>query len=166
MSPRSRGGGATPALVALARAGVQTIVHEFVIDDSHDELGYGRAAAKALGFADDIVFKTLLARVDESPAVAVVPVAGSLSLKDFAAALGGKRAQMLDTATAQRLTGYVVGGISPFGQKRALPTVLDDSAMLHQTILVSGGRRGLDVEIPPTALIEVLNAVVAPIRGG
>lgn len=165
MSSRSKGGGATPALVALARAGVPTLIHEFEIDESLEELGYGRAAAHALGIAEEIVFKTLLVKVDESPAVAVVPVAGNLSLKGFAAALGGKRAQMMDAATAQRLTGYVVGGISPFGQKRALPTVLDDSAMLHQTILVSGGRRGLDVEIPPTALIEMLNAVVVPIRG-
>lgn len=166
MSTRGKGSQATPALVALARAGVSAVVHEFDADAVDTELGYGRAAALALGVDERIVFKTLLAQVDGNPTVAVVPVDGNLSLKELAAARGGKKATMLDVPTAQRITGYVVGGISPFGQRKALPTVLDISAMEHDTILVSGGRRGLDVEIPPTTLVELLGAVVAPIRSG
>lgn len=166
MSARGRGSAATPALVMLAKAGVHAVVHEFDVDAAAAELGYGRAAALALGVDEQIVFKTLLASVDGKPTVAVVPVDGNLSLKGLAAACGGKKAAMLDVTAAQRLTGYVVGGISPFGQRTRLPTVLDISAMDHETILVSGGRRGLDVEIPPTTLVEVLRALVAPIRSG
>lgn len=166
MNGRAKRATSTPALQALARAGVAVTVHEFTVDTIDAELGYGKMAALALGVDEHIVFKTLLANVDGAPTVAVVPVAGNLSLKALAAALHAKRATMMEVADAERLTGYVVGGISPFGQKRVLPTVLDDSALPHQTILVSGGRRGLDIEIPPTTLTELLNAVVAPIRSG
>jgi len=164
VSERRRASNATPALVHLAKAGIDVVVHEFDPGASEAGLGYGRAAALALGVDEHIVFKTLLASVDGSPTVAVVPVAGNLSLKDLASATGGKKASMLDVATAQRITGYVVGGISPFGQRRRLPTVLDESALEHRTILVSAGRRGLDVELPPAALIDLLDAVVAPLR--
>ena len=164
MSDRKRTSAATPALVHLAKAGVPVVIHEFDPGASDAGLGYGRAAAEALGIDEHIVFKTLLANVDGAPTVAVVPVAGNLSLKDLAAATGGKKASMLDVATAQRITGYVVGGISPFGQRKRLPTVLDDSALEYATILVSAGRRGLDVELPPAALIDLLGAVVAPLR--
>ncbi len=166
MSDRSKRGASTPALQALARAGVVVRVHEFTVEAMDTDLGYGKTAAAALGIDEHIVFKTLLAKVDGTPTVAVVPVAGNLSLKALAAAVNAKRAIMMEVAEAERLTGYVVGGISPFGQRRRSPTVLDASALQHQTILVSGGRRGLDVEIPPTALTELLNAVVAPIRSG
>jgi Cys-tRNA(Pro)/Cys-tRNA(Cys) deacylase len=109
------------------------------------------------------VFKTLLARVDGRPVVAIVPVGGQLSLKELAAALGAKRAEMLDPADAQRITGYVVGGISPFGQRTRLVTVADESLLLHETVFVSGGRRGLDVEMAPDDLIRLLDAHTAPL---
>jgi Cys-tRNA(Pro)/Cys-tRNA(Cys) deacylase len=109
------------------------------------------------------VFKTLLADVDGDLVVAVVPVSGQLDLKALAAAVGGKRATMAEPERAERVTGYVVGGISPVGQKKALPTVLDLTAMEYASILVSGGRRGLDIEIIPDHLIRVTNARLAPI---
>lgn len=151
----------TPALVALAKAGVAHTAHEFTHDDG--DHNYGKAAAAALGVDEARVFKTLLVVADGRPAVGIVPVAGQLSLKGVAAALGAKKAEMCDPAVAQRLTGYVVGGISPFGQKKALPTVLDDSASSYATILVSGGRRGLDVEVAPADLTRLLRAKIAPI---
>ena len=154
--------GGTPAIVALTAAGVEFDVHEF--DNAPSDRGYGLAAAVALGVEPERVFKTLLATVDDtSHAVAIVPVSGQLSLKGLAAALGVKRAEMCGVETAERLTGYVVGGISPFGQKRPLPTVIDETCILFDTIFVSGGRRGLDIEIAPDDLIAVLSAVTAPI---
>lgn len=133
--------------------------------EPHDDegLGYGRAAAAALGVDEAQVFKTLLVEVDGRPAVAVVPVARQLSLKAVAAALGGKRAEMLDPAAAQRITGYVVGGISPFGQKRLLPTVIDVSCEGMPTIFVSAGKRGMDLEVAPSDLVRVLGARTAAI---
>jgi Cys-tRNA(Pro)/Cys-tRNA(Cys) deacylase len=154
--------GGTPALVALNAAGVQFQLHEFEADPA--ERHYGQAAAVALGVELDRVFKTLIATVDDSDhVVAIVPVSGQLSLKELAAAVRGKRAEMCLPETAQRLTGYVVGGISPFGQKRLLPTVIDETCVLFDFIFVSGGRRGLDIEIAPDDLISVLDAVTAPI---
>lgn len=151
----------TPALVALAKAGVAHTVHDFGHDGT--ERNYGKAAAAALGADEAQVFKTLLLVADGRPAVGIVPVAGQLSLKGIAAALGAKKAEMCDPAAAQRLTGYVVGGISPFGQRKQLPTVLDETASAFATIFVSGGRRGLDVELAPADLVRVLGATVAPI---
>lgn len=156
--------GATPAIVALERTGVTFRIHSFDHDESAG--GYGRAAAVALGVEERRVFKTLLATVDGRPAVAVVPVTGQLSLKGLAAALGAKRAEMLDPAAAQRLTGYVVGGISPFGQRTRLATVVDDSALLHDTVFVSAGRRGLDVELAPGDLVRLIDARTASIAAG
>jgi Cys-tRNA(Pro)/Cys-tRNA(Cys) deacylase len=153
--------GGTPAIVALERAGVRFRVHSFDHDESAG--GYGRAAAAALGVDETRVFKTLLARVDGRSTVAIVPVTGQLSLKDLAASLGAKRAEMLDPAEAQRSTGYVVGGISPFGQRKQLPTVVDETLLLHETVFVSGGRRGLDVELAPDDLVRLLDATTAPI---
>lgn len=155
------GRGGTPAVVALQREGVRFEVHEF--DHDPAERNYGKAAAAALGVDEARVFKTLLADVDGSPAVGIVPVAGQLGLKAMAAALGRKRAEMLDAQVAERITGYVVGGISPFGQKKRLPTVLDESALNHDTVFVSGGRRGLDLEVEPGDLVRLLGAVTAPI---
>ena len=124
---------------------------------------YGLEAAEALGVAPERVFKTLLARVDGRLVVAVVPVSGSLDLKALAAAAGGKRAEMAEPAEAERSTGYVVGGISPLGQRRALPTIVDSTAAEHDEVLVSAGRRGLDVALAPADLVRLTRATLAPI---
>jgi Cys-tRNA(Pro)/Cys-tRNA(Cys) deacylase len=156
----------TPAMVQLERAAVQYTAHEFDHDPS--ERSYGLAAARAIGVDADRVFKTLVADVTFASAatthvVGIVPVSAQLSLRELAAAVGGKRAEMTVPATAQRITGYVVGGISPFGQKKRLRTVIDETCELSDTIFVSGGRRGLDIELAPADLIRLLDAVVAPI---
>ncbi|GHH16717.1 Cys-tRNA(Pro) deacylase [Streptomyces rubradiris] len=153
--------GGTPATVALTAAGVDFTVHSYDHDPSHPS--YGEEAAEAMGVSPDRVFKTLVAEVDGSLVVGVVPVAGSLDLKALAAAVGGKRAVMADPALAERTTGYVRGGISPLGQRKKLPTVLDDSAAAHPTICVSAGRRGLEVELSPKDLADLTDAVLAPI---
>ena len=126
-------------------------------------LSYGQEAALALGVNPRQVFKTLLADVDGRLTVAVVPVDGSLDLKALAAAVGGKRASLADPAAAERVTGYVVGGISPLGQRRRLPTVVDESALAWATVLVSAGRRGLDVELAPADLVRLTGAVTAAV---
>ncbi|WP_031061939.1 Cys-tRNA(Pro) deacylase [Streptomyces sp. NRRL F-5527] len=151
----------TPATVALTAAGVPFTVHSYEHDPSHPS--YGEEAAEAMGVSPDRVFKTLVADVDGALTVAVVPVAGQLDLKALAAAAGGKRAAMADPALAERTTGYVRGGISPLGQRKRLPTVLDASAIRHDTICVSAGRRGLEVELTPTDLATLTAATVAPI---
>lgn len=153
--------GGTPATVALTAAGTEFTVHAY--DHDPASASYGEEAAEALGVSPDRVFKTLVADVDGRLTVAVVPVAGSLDLKALAAAAGGKRATMADPAAAERTTGYVRGGISPLGQRKRLPTVLDASARSHSTICVSAGRRGLEVELSPTDLATLTNAVFAPI---
>ncbi|MFR0352008.1 Cys-tRNA(Pro) deacylase [Streptomyces sediminimaris] len=151
----------TPATVALTAAGVAYTVHSYDHDPSHPS--YGEEAAEAMGVSPDRVFKTLVADVDGTLTVAVVPVAGRLDLKALASAVGGKRAAMADPALAERTTGYVRGGISPLGQRKRLPTVLDASACAHATVCVSAGRRGLEVELAPDDLTELTGAVVAPI---
>lgn len=151
----------TPATVALTRAGVAFTAHPYAHDP--DTASYGVEAAERLGLDPHAVFKTLLAEVDGALAVAVVPVAGQLDLKALATVLGGKRARMADPAAAERSTGYVVGGISPFGQKRPLPTVLDDSALVLPRIYVSGGKRGLDLGVDPADLVRVLAARTGPV---
>lgn len=156
--------GGTPATVALTAAGVDHTVHSYDHDPSHPS--YGKEAAEAMGVSPDRVFKTLVADVDGTLTVAVVPVAGSLDLKALASAVGGKRAAMADPALAERTTGYVRGGISPLGQRKKLPTVLDDSATAHGTIRVSAGRRGLEVELSPDDLAKLTDAVLAPIGRG
>ena len=150
----------TPATVALTAAGVPFTVHSYDHDPSHPS--YGEEAAEAMGVSPDRVFKTLVADVDGALTVAVVPVAGQLDLKALASAAGGKRASMADPALAERTTGYVRGGISPLGQRKKLPTVLDASAR-HGTICVSAGRRGLEVELAPADLAQLTSAVLAPI---
>ncbi len=151
--------GATPAMVMLERSGIEFAVHAFDHDlVDAEELGYGRAAAHALGVDESRVFKTLLAQSEKSAVVAIVPVSAQLSLKALAIVLGVKRCEMVPAQDAQRITGYVVGGISPFGQKKKLFTVLDESASDLPTIFVSGGRRGLDIEVAPADLIRVLDA--------
>ncbi|MYX25883.1 Cys-tRNA(Pro) deacylase [Streptomyces sp. SID8381] len=151
----------TPATVALTAAGVDFTVHTYDHDPSHPS--YGEEAAEAMGVSPDRVFKTLVADVDGNLTVAVVPVAGSLDLKALAWAVGGKRAAMADPALAERTTGYVRGGISPLGQRKKLPTVLDASATAHATICVSAGRRGLEVELAPQDLAALTNATLAPV---
>ncbi|MET0990427.1 MAG: Cys-tRNA(Pro) deacylase [Glaciihabitans sp.] len=153
--------GATPATVALIAAGVAFVPHSYSHDPS--TRAFGQEAATALDLDPDRVFKTLLVDVDGTLAVAVVPVSGSLDLGALAAVLGGKRATMADPALAQRKTGYVLGGISPIGQKTRLSTVVDETAQLYNTVFVSGGRRGFDIELSPTDLIAVTAARVGAI---
>lgn len=155
----------TPALVALAAAGVAHTVHTYSHDAGTD-VGYGMEAAVVLGLPPEQVFKTLLADVDGTLTVAVVPVTSMLDLKALAAAVGGKRAVMAKPADAERATGYVVGGISPLGQKNAHPTVIDETAELYDAVYVSGGRRGMDVGLAPTDLITLTRATVADIARG
>jgi len=155
----------TPALVALDAAGVTHTAHAYDHDPGSD-LGYGLEAAQILGVPPEQVFKTLMTTVDGELTVAVVPVAGMLDLKALASVVGGKKAAMADKAAAERATGYVVGGISPLGQRTEHPTVLDETVELFDTVFVSGGRRGLDVELSPADLIRLTSAVVAPIARG
>jgi Cys-tRNA(Pro)/Cys-tRNA(Cys) deacylase len=151
----------TPATVALTKAKVEFSTHAYEHDPAAKS--YGLEAAEALGLAPEQVFKTLLVEVDGKLTVGVLPVDKQLDLKAIAAASGGKKAVMADPAAAERTTGYVVGGISPIGQKRALPTVVDSTATDHPTVYVSGGRRGLDIGLSPTDLITVTNARTAAI---
>jgi len=151
----------TPATVALTRAGITWTPH--VYDHDPAAASYGLEAAAALGVDAERVFKTLVASVDGKLAVAVVPVTGQLDLKALATAVGGKRAEMADPAAAERTTGYVRGGISPLGQRKALPTVVDESATTYDTVFVSGGRRGFDVELAPMDLVRLTSARVAAI---
>ncbi|WP_329340211.1 Cys-tRNA(Pro) deacylase [Streptomyces sp. NBC_00663] len=153
--------GGTPATVALTTADVAFTVHAYDHDPNHPS--YGEEAAEAMGVSPERVFKTLVADVDGTLTVAVVPVAGQLDLKALAAAVNGKRAAMADPTLAERTTGYVRGGISPLGQRKKLPTVLDASASTHPTICVSAGRRGLEVELAPEDLVKLTEAVLAPI---
>jgi Cys-tRNA(Pro)/Cys-tRNA(Cys) deacylase len=157
---RTRGGG-TPATVALTRAGVPFTPRPYDHDPRAES--YGAEAAAALGVPPERVLKTLMASVDGALVVAVVPVAGHLDLKALARALGGRSAAMADPAAAARATGYVLGGISPIGQRRPHPTVIDGAALGHATVLVSGGRRGFDIELSPADLVRVTGAVTAPI---
>ncbi|MFG2980429.1 Cys-tRNA(Pro) deacylase [Streptomyces sp. NPDC048258] len=151
----------TPAIVALTAAGAEFTTHAYAHDPAH--ASYGEEAAEALGIPSDRVFKTLVAEVDGVLTVAVVPVSGSLDLKALASAVGGKRAVMADPALAERTTGYVLGGISPLGQRKRLRTVIDASASGHPTVCCSAGRRGLEVELSPSTLTALTDATLAPI---
>ncbi|MEM1333462.1 MAG: Cys-tRNA(Pro) deacylase [Actinomycetota bacterium] len=156
----------TPAVRLLEQHGVPFGLHEY--DRGDEARDFGREAAAELGLDEDEVFKTLLVdvaggRSSGDPVVAVVPVSCSVSMKAVAGSVGAKRATMCDPAQASRLTGYVVGGISPLGQRRRLITVVDETATLFDRIYVSGGRRGLDVSLRPTDLVALLGAIVADI---
>ena len=156
----------TPALRLLAERGTAHVVHPY--EHGAAETSYGEEAVRALRAAGvdvsaERLFKTLLADVDGSLVVAVVPVAAMLDLKALAAAAGGKRAAMADPARAQRSSGYVVGGISPLGQRTALPTVVDASASAWPTVFVSAGKRGLQVELAPADLLAATGGVLAEI---
>ncbi len=161
MAKKSRPVGGTPATLALTAAGIAFEVRTY----EHDPraASYGTEAAEALDADPARVFKTLLASLDGKLVVGIVPVTGQLDLKALARALGGSKAVMAEVAAAERATGYVAGGISPIGQKRAHPTALDATALDHDTILVSGGRRGFDIELAPTDLVAVTGAVTATI---
>ena len=152
---------ATPATKALERAKLPVRTHAYVHDPTHES--YGLEAAQALGLDPATVFKTLVADVDGTLTVAIVPVERQLDLKALAQAAKGKRARMADVKQAERATGYVAGGISPLGQRRPLPTVLDESALRHPAVYVSGGRRGLELELAPGDLRRLTRATVAPI---
>lgn len=160
MGRKDRSGG-TPATVALTRAGIGFTLRAYDHDPAAES--YGLEAATALGVEPERVLKTLLVSVEGRLVVGIVPVSGQLDLKAVAAAAGGKRAEMADPRLAERTTGYVVGGISPVGQRKQLPTVLDESALRFDTVLVSGGRRGLDLELSPHDLVRVTAATVAQI---
>jgi Cys-tRNA(Pro)/Cys-tRNA(Cys) deacylase len=151
----------TPATTELSRAGVPFTVHAYTHDPRASS--FGLEAAESLGLPPEEVFKTLLAMVGSEAVVGIVPVTGSLDLKALALAAGGRRAEMCDAATAERLTGYVIGGISPVAQRRRLPTFVDVSAEPLTTIYVSGGRRGVDIGLAPADLLMVTGARYAPI---
>ncbi|HJQ45975.1 MAG TPA: Cys-tRNA(Pro) deacylase [Amycolatopsis sp.] len=154
-------GKGTPATALLGKRKIAHTLHTYEHDPKHES--YGTEAAEALGVAAARVFKTLVADVDGKLTVGVVPVTGQLDLKALAAAAGGKRARMADATAAQRATGYVLGGISPLGQRSRLPMVIDASVRDFETVFCSGGRRGLEVELAPSALIELTAATVAAI---
>ena len=153
--------GSTPATVALLAAQVPFTAHAYAHDAS--STNFGAEAASVLNLDPERVFKTLLADVDGALVVAIVPVSGKLDLKALAAAVGGKKAEMANPKLAERRTGYIVGGISPIGQKTAHPTVLDETAELFDTIFVSGGRRGFDIELAPADLLAITSGSIAAI---
>ena len=161
----------TRALDEIRRAGLPHTVHEYEAPEPAGRArdarpSYGLDAAAALGVDPERIHKTLVAAVDGQLSVAVVPVSSELDLKALAAALGGRRAEMADPAAAERATGYVRGGISPIGQRRRLPTVVDAAALAWPTIFVSAGRRGLQVELAPSDLVRLTAATVAEIARG
>jgi len=151
----------TPATKALRQAGVEYRLHPYEHDPGAES--YGLEAAAKLGVDPSRVFKTLVVDVDATLCVGIVPVERSLDLKALAAAVGGKRASMAARSAVERATGYVVGGVSPLGQRRRLRTVVDESAFVHASVLVSGGRRGLDVELSPDDLARLTGAQRATI---
>jgi Cys-tRNA(Pro)/Cys-tRNA(Cys) deacylase len=162
MAKAPRGAGPTAAVALLARERVPFAVHEYAHDPA--AASFGLEAAAALGRDPEQVFKTLLVVHEREWAVAVLPVSARLSLRAPAATLGWKRAALAEPRLAERRTGYVVGGISPLGQKTPSPTLLDDSAAAWSTVLVSGGRRGLDVELAPAELLRLTGGRTAALR--
>ena len=153
-------GKGTPATALLAKQKVTHRVHTY---DHGAGQAYGPEAAERLGLDPERVFKTLVAEVDGTLTVGVVPVSATLDLKALAGAVGGKRARMADVGAAERATGYVAGGISPLGQRKRLPTVIDESAKRWETVFCSGGRRGLEIELAPAELVRLCGATMAPI---
>jgi Cys-tRNA(Pro)/Cys-tRNA(Cys) deacylase len=154
-------GRGTAATALLERQGIPYTVHTYSHAPRHES--YGSEASEALNVPAGRVLKTLVASVDGALTVGVVPVSAQLDLKALAAAAGGRKATMADAAAAERATGYVVGGISPIGQRRRLPVVVDASALEFPTVYCSGGRRGLEIELAPADLVRAASATVAPI---
>jgi Cys-tRNA(Pro)/Cys-tRNA(Cys) deacylase len=153
--------GPTPAIAALVQQQVAHTLRPYLVPVETPD--YGRSVAEALGVPADRVFKTLVAEVDGSLTVAVVPVSGELDLKALAGAAGGKRAALAERAAAERATGYLRGGISPLGQRKRLPTVVDSSVSGFDTVFVSAGRRGLQVQLAPADLVRLTGATLARI---
>lgn len=153
---------ATPATKALDKAGISYDLHEYDYEGGHQ---IGEHAAEAIGADPDRVFKTLMLEVDGKPACVVIPVAASVKMKRAASALGGKSAQMMDPTKAERLTGFRVGGISPFGQKKRVPVAFDTSAFQFDRVVMNGGQRGVMVELDPHAAADLLNAARADLTG-
>ncbi|HEY7013549.1 MAG TPA: Cys-tRNA(Pro) deacylase [Streptosporangiaceae bacterium] len=154
-------GSGTAATALLTKQRIPHSVHTYTHDPRH--ASYGAEASEALGVEPGRVLKTLVADVDGKLTVGVVPVAAQLDLKALAAAVGGKKAALADVAAAERATGYVAGGISPVGQRKRLPVVIDSTAMDYPTVFCSGGRRGLEIELAPADLVRAAAATVAPI---
>ncbi len=140
---------ATPATLALRKLGIAFKLHTYIYDSTVPSGGIGLQAAEALGVEPGRMLKTLMAEVDGNPVCVVVPSDCEVSMKKLAAALGGKSASMMRPADAERLTGYHVGGISPFGQKKRVPVAIERAAMDNLTVFVNGGQRGLQIEIDP-----------------
>ncbi|GAB3798605.1 Cys-tRNA(Pro) deacylase [Micromonospora zhanjiangensis] len=151
----------TPATVLLTKRRIGYTTHRYDVPAGVPH--YGAEVAAALGVPPERLFKSLVVEVDGTLAVAVVPVSAELDLKALAAALGGKRAALADRAVAERATGYVRGGISPLGQRRRLPTVVDSSALDFPTVYVSAGRRGLQLELAPADLVHLTDATTSPL---
>lgn len=151
----------TRATLALKAAGIAFTTHEYAYDGQAARIGL--QAAEALGTAPDRLLKTLMTLVDGKPVCVVLPSDREVSMKRLAAAVSGRAAQMMPPADAERLTGYVVGGISPLGQKRRVPVVVEERALEHEQVFVNGGQRGLQILIAPRALVAVLGAQVAPV---
>ena len=155
----------TPAINILKKSNIHFTIHEYRHD--RDSKAYGKEAAQSLGVNEDQMFKTILVVLygnKKYPAVGMVPVSRQLNLKSFAQATGSKKAELAEPGIAERTTGYLVGGISPFGQKKHLQTIIDRSALQFKTIFVSGGKRGLQIELAPTDLIQLCDAEIADIR--
>lgn len=152
----------TPAIKLLTKLKIAHTLHAYQHDPNHG--AYGIEAAEKLGIDPTRVFKTLIIELDSGNlACAIIPVAETLNLKSAAKALGAKKASMAKIEDAERSTGYIKGGVSPFGQKKRLATVIDESAANLQTVLVSGGKRGLDIELATNDLVKTLNAKLAEI---
>lgn len=152
---------ATRATTALAKAGVAFTLHSYAYDPDADSIGL--QAAEALGEAPARVLKTLMALVDGKPACVIVPSDHEVSMKRLAAAFGGKSAQMMKPAEAERVTGYKVGGISPFGQMRPVRTAIEEQALAHDLVYMNGGQRGLQVRLAPRDAVALLKAIAAPL---
>ena len=151
----------TRATKMLERAGVAFTVHSYNYDPAADSIGL--QAAEALGEPPERVLKTLMALVDGKPVCVIVPSDKEVSMKKLAAALGGKAAQMMKPADAERISGYKVGGISPFGQMRKLPTAIEAQALAYDQVYMNGGQRGLQVRLKPQDAVSVLGATAAPV---
>lgn len=154
-------GQSTPATTLLNRCGINYRLHAYTFDHRTDS--YGAEAAAALGLAPQRVFKTLITELDGRLAVAVVPVSTQLDLRALAAVMGVKKAKMASVADAERATGYVIGGISALGHRKQLPVVIDRSVQDFETVFCSAGRRGLQLELAPNALVQAAKATVASI---
>jgi len=151
----------TPATLALQKAGVTFSLHAYDYDPSAERIGL--QAAEAIGEPPSRVLKTLMAEVDGKPVCVVVPSDREVSMKKLAAAFGGKSAQMMKPADAERATGYKVGGISPFGQRRKVPTAIEENALAEDYVYVNGGQRGLQIRLAPNDALAALGAKSAPL---